>query len=318
MKRTLYAALLALPLAALAAGPATDITIDFAARTAPAQEVYQANAKTFNVTLKNAGATVNMTNYTPFFYWANSNTAAAIVTAACTVVSTTGGTFTATFTPAGLNSAGTKIYGVGLTSNNVTVARQGAMVITPDPYAANVAPVTYTTNINWALINWSNLAMPYTAITNAPWLVSGSVTNVAYATNTESAAAYNIATQAIAYATNTFYAIMNCGPIAFTATNYNATLTMDCASFKSLDVTNAMSGGMTLTLTNMVAGTPYTVTVRTDASPHLFTLAFGPTNTTYIATGCFTSTTIPARSVMIVQAQKMVNGNYIFSTMGAQ
>ena len=132
------------------------------------------------------------------------------------------------------------------------------------------------------------------------------------------ALAYDISTQAIAYASNTFLAVTNAGPIAFTATNYTATLTMDCASFKSLDVTNAMTGGMTLTMSNMVAGTPYTVTVRTDASPRLFTLAFGPTNTTYIATGCFTSTTIPAGSTMIVQAQKMVNGHYIFSTMGAQ
>jgi hypothetical protein len=147
------------------AAPSTPLTLDFSARTAPALEVYQANAKDFAVTLKNSGAAFDLTGYTPAFYWAPSNTSPVIVTAACTVVSATGGTFTASLSASDLNSTGNKLYGVGVVSNSATIARQGTLTILPDPFAAGAAPVTWTTNINAALINWLN--PPWTNTTDA-------------------------------------------------------------------------------------------------------------------------------------------------------
>jgi hypothetical protein len=106
--------------------------------------VYQATSKTFLWTARNSGAALNLTGYTPFMYWAQSNSASAIVTASCAIVSATGGTFTATFTPSDLNTNGTCMYGVGVVSGSVSVAAHGTFTIVRDPYATGASNVTFT------------------------------------------------------------------------------------------------------------------------------------------------------------------------------
>ena len=161
MKKLALTILLATIAGAVSAQPPESKTLDFVREAAPALKVYQANQKSYTWTLENDGTAVDLTGYTPFMFWATSNRASAIVTASCSVASATAGTFNATFTSADLNAtltgAAVYVYGVGVSSGGVTTARQGNFQITPDPYASGVAAVTYTTNVNWALINWINL-----------------------------------------------------------------------------------------------------------------------------------------------------------------
>jgi hypothetical protein len=97
--------------------------------------------------VKQNGQKVNLTGYTPFMFIAPSNTHPSIVTSACAIVTATNGTFTATWTPAMLNTNGTWIYGVGITdADGDTTARQGVFVLTPDPFAQGAGAMTMTTN----------------------------------------------------------------------------------------------------------------------------------------------------------------------------
>ena len=110
-----------------AAGPNTPLVVDFNASIAPMVQAYQANAKAFDVSLKNGNSPVVLTGYTPFLWYAVSNKSTAISTAACAIVSATGGTFTASFSPAGLNTNGMFWYGVGITAGTgATTARPTA------------------------------------------------------------------------------------------------------------------------------------------------------------------------------------------------
>jgi hypothetical protein len=129
------------------------VSLDFSGWNAPGLEAYQGNEKSFLVTLQNAGAAWDVTGTPPIMWWAVDNASASVVTAACTVVTATSGVFRATFYPADLNTYGTFIYGVSVTSNNVTTARQGQFVIRRDPYAVGGSPVQYGTNMNFGLIS---------------------------------------------------------------------------------------------------------------------------------------------------------------------
>jgi hypothetical protein len=144
--------------AAMAASTVTDITVDFNARLAPYQDVYQANERTFDVYVKNRGAAVDLTGSTPTLWWAVSNGAVATVNATLDRQTNALGYFRATFSPANLNTnsgRGSFVYGVTLTSTNSTTARIGEFKIIADPYAAGVGPVVFTTNVNFSTIKGS-------------------------------------------------------------------------------------------------------------------------------------------------------------------
>ena len=64
------------------AAPPVPKTIDFQGTLAPAIEVYQANEYTIQWTVRN-NTPLNLTGYTPFCYWARTNTAGEVVTARC-------------------------------------------------------------------------------------------------------------------------------------------------------------------------------------------------------------------------------------------
>jgi len=152
--------ILALLFITLSAQAVTEtVTINFESRRTPDLSVYQANLKTYKWTMYNGSSVVNLTEYTPVMYWAYSNNAPGVVTASVSIVSATGGTFTATFSTADLNAAsGTYIYGVGLLSDaGVTIARQGRFEIIDDPYAGGADAITFRTNVNWQTINWIGL-----------------------------------------------------------------------------------------------------------------------------------------------------------------
>jgi hypothetical protein len=163
-------------------------SIDFTSQTQPALQVYQASEKSYLWTVRNAGQILDLSGYAPFMYWATSNTAQAVVTASVEVVNATAGTFRATFSPASLNYAGGirgAIYAVGVTSNNITIARQGGFTIIADPYAAGVSPIDYSTNVNWANYNWVGLPewtllSTFTAATQSLWAAIGSASGAGW------------------------------------------------------------------------------------------------------------------------------------------
>lgn len=178
------------------ADPPQSLTLDFNGQIAPALTVFQANQKTFQWSLINNGTALSGTGYTPFMYWAQSNTAASVVTATCTWVTQTSGIFNASFSPSDLNTSGSKIYGVGVVSGNVTVARQGVFTMRPDPYASGAGAITYTTNLNWSVYAYSQTfdEGPYRFLysshtTNADGSISVTITSTTAAVETDPIAA---------------------------------------------------------------------------------------------------------------------------------
>ena len=151
------------------ADPPESRTIDFSFSAAPSLQVYSANLKTYTWTVNNAGRPVNLTGYTPYMDITPSNRAAFVITAACVIATATSGTFTAVLNPSSLNTNGSWIYGVGLTSNGNTTARQGSFVIIPDPYAQGAGPQHFGSTINWALYSYANT-------TNGPYLAGSNIT----------------------------------------------------------------------------------------------------------------------------------------------
>ena len=158
--------------------PATPISIDWTSGSAPGLTVYQAGPRVYDVTVRNGGTAVNLTGYTPVMYWSTSNTAASVVTGSVAIVTATSGTFRATFSASDLNyTQGAYLYGVGLTSNNYTTARQGALRILYDPLAAGASAVTWSTNVNLSLYTFTG-TIPVANVAGAVRSVAiNSVTN---------------------------------------------------------------------------------------------------------------------------------------------
>lgn len=113
--------------------------------------------------------------------------------------------------------------------------------------------------------------------------------------------------------------VLAVSPGAFAgSTNCNTALTWDGRQYISMDVLNTLTGPLTLTLTNLVAGVPYVGSVRTGATGRLVTLSFAMGGTVFAATGSYLSTQVPANSLMVIQFQAMADGSVVFSTTGAQ
>ena len=149
------------------ADPPLSKTVDFSGSTAPALQFYQANTRTVEWSYKNNGAAVNGAGYSAFMWIAPSNSSPSVVTAACSWVTQTSGIMRAVFSPSDLNTNGYWVYGVGLTSNNNTTARQGALSIVADPYSSASA-LTLTSAINWSLFTYLNT-------TNGPYLAGSNI-----------------------------------------------------------------------------------------------------------------------------------------------
>lgn len=156
MKKTLLAICMMITGSALADPPLSK-TVDFSGSTAPAIQTYQANTRTITWTLKNNNAAVNGSGYSPVMWIAASNRASSVVTAACTWATQTSGIFNAVFSSASLNTNGSWVYGVGISSGAVTTARQGTFTIIPDPYATGAGAIAFAvTNVDWSVYYFSN------------------------------------------------------------------------------------------------------------------------------------------------------------------
>ena len=108
--------------------------VDFDGK-APDLKLFKNSTTVIEVQLKNFGTTVNGTGYTPYFYIAASATNRNPTNAVCAFTVTTNSTFTATFTSNNLITAGTWIYGCGLSNaTGMTTFKQGFIKITPDPW----------------------------------------------------------------------------------------------------------------------------------------------------------------------------------------
>ena len=155
---------------AVLADPPLSKIVDFSASTAPALQVYQANARSIIWTYRNNSAVVNGTNSDPYMCIFSSNTSPYVVPATCTWISQTQGTMLATFQPADLNTNGSWQYEVGTSTNGVpTTARQGSFSIVADPLAAGASAITLQTVVDWSRVTSINA-------TNGPWLAGSNVT----------------------------------------------------------------------------------------------------------------------------------------------
>lgn len=156
MKRLISAILMMAATAAAAPSP-YPITVNSKADTAPALQLYRANARTIRVSFVDGATPSVVTSYTPFMTWATSNTASAIATASWAFVNSTTGQVDFTWTQASLNyTPGRYVYEVGLKSGSVpTTYRQGVLTIVGSPTGVGATPVTWTSNINWTLYRYT-------------------------------------------------------------------------------------------------------------------------------------------------------------------
>jgi hypothetical protein len=108
--------------------------IDFNAK-APDLKLFKNSTTVITVQLQNYTAQVNGAGYTPYFYIAASTTNRNPISAVCAFTVTSNSTFTATFTSNNIVTAGTWIYGCGLSNaTGITTFKQGFIKITPDPW----------------------------------------------------------------------------------------------------------------------------------------------------------------------------------------
>ena len=147
--------------------------------------VRQANEVDFIVTLlSKAGAAVSLAGRAPYFWWAESETATGVSTAACSVVDAPAGIFRAHFTSAALNRAGVGMaYGVGVYSNGYDTAWIGPITIYPDALATGAGAVVWTTNVNLSLWAFSGTATGGTYIGTFVGDGAGLTNIIANATN---------------------------------------------------------------------------------------------------------------------------------------
>jgi len=133
-------------------------------RAAPALEAMAGNSKGWQWTLTADGTAFNLTNCTPAMWWAPDNQAN-VATAACSVVSATGGTFRALFAPTALQPTGYTSndvagdYGVGVyaADGSYSTLRKGRITVRPDPFAAGAAAASWAVGVTVTADDLANL-----------------------------------------------------------------------------------------------------------------------------------------------------------------
>ena len=110
---------------------------------------YQANAQTYYVQLKVSGTAPDMTGYDAAFWWTTATNTNVVVVATCAWLTQSSGLYSASFTPADLNTNGSFYYGVGYIATNTTnrtVQQIGEFEIKANPYVTTTQTITWTTN----------------------------------------------------------------------------------------------------------------------------------------------------------------------------
>jgi hypothetical protein len=148
------------------------ITINSRAQNAPPVLVYRANGITFRASFTDGDTpSVLSSNDTPYMVWATSSLASSVATSTYSVVSLSTGIVDFAFSPAGVNyAAGRYIYEIGVKDSNdvARTYRQGIFTIQGSPTGTGAGPVTWTSNINWNVYQYTGTATygPYRAGTN--------------------------------------------------------------------------------------------------------------------------------------------------------
>lgn len=152
------------------------------------------------------------------------------------------------------------------------------------------------------------------AVTQSNNLVGVISTRVAIAlTNRATAGAFGLAKAGLGL--SSLAGTLSTAPKAGTAA-YNANLTWDGAVYDMLDVTNSLTGALTLVISNMVAGTQYSFTCKSGSSPRSFSVTF-PAGTVWPIGGAVQNTTIPANGILILNAQSTAAGDILYAITGA-
>lgn len=150
--------------ALLMAGPvladppaAYPITVNSKADTVASITAYRANSRTYRVSFTDGTTASVVTSRTPFMAWATNSSATTYSTANWAYVSGTTGQVDFTFAPAAVNyAAGRYVYEVGVKNGTIpTVYRQGVFIIQGSPIAQGVSAVTWSSNINWSLYEFT-------------------------------------------------------------------------------------------------------------------------------------------------------------------
>lgn len=180
MKR-LLASIALMAASIVCAGPAPyPLTVNSRAQTAPPVIAYAGNETVYRVSYTDGDtASAISAGEIPFMAWATNNAAAVNSTSSYAIVAGTTGVVDFTFSPAAVNfAAGRYIYetGVKASNGNNRVYRQGTFQIYGSPVGSGVASVTWTTNMNWAAINWQNLPTWLSTPAVTPAQTSGWVT----------------------------------------------------------------------------------------------------------------------------------------------
>lgn len=133
------------------------VTVNSKADTVASITAYRANPRTYRVSFTDGVTASVVTSRTPFMAWATNSSATTYSTANWAYVSGTTGQVDFTFAPAAVNyAAGRYVYEVGVKNGTIpTVYRQGVFIIQGSPIAQGVGPVTWSSNINWSLFDYT-------------------------------------------------------------------------------------------------------------------------------------------------------------------
>jgi len=183
--KTLFAWAVLTMAAAAVAAPDEPLAVDWFSGSPPPKTAFMAGPKAYMVTLSTNGSAYNFTGQTPEMWyastnaWATTNAPAVYVTGTVSVVNSTVGTFRVTFSTQDFNPSlgqGNYRYGIGLTSNGYTEARQGWLTMLYSPRAAGVSFANSASNVNIAAYTF-NGTFPTSTIPTEVWALAGGSTN---------------------------------------------------------------------------------------------------------------------------------------------
>lgn len=160
MKKTLSILLSALfAVSSNAVDLSVKVTNEFTSAVGKPISVFKNNYVDIDMALTYYGAPFNLTNNSPYFWYATSSGASNYISATCSSLVSSNGTFRAHFHPTNLNSKGIYTYGTGVsnTDGSVTTFSQGQFSVGPDAYASGAQLTNYLPVIDWSRYTWLNV-----------------------------------------------------------------------------------------------------------------------------------------------------------------
>lgn len=151
-----FLAVLLTPMAVLFAQPAPLlITVNSRAESAPQLQLFQASPRTIRASFVDGTNVMDLSSTAIsncFLTWSTTSTSATYAASSPVYHNGTNGQVDFTFAASNLNyTPGRYIYEVGIGS---TVVRQGVLLLLGSPFASGADPITWSTSVNWGVINW--------------------------------------------------------------------------------------------------------------------------------------------------------------------